>query len=217
MEGGFPYGDIIVIAAIAAFILLRYRSMLGEQRGRDVSDMVRPRPAEPTEPVVQLLERELRKKEKPAAEATGPFAEKFAAMRAIDAEFDEEEFLEGARGAYEMVIEAYNEADHETLSMLLADPIYAEFKQSLEQDAKDGRKAHTTLVAIVKADISDVQLKGNKATITVDFLSEQVPLVRNDDGDVIEGNAAHQEAVEDQWVFERTLTSADPAWKIMDT
>lgn len=216
MEGGFPYGDIIVIAAIAAFILLRYRSMLGEQRGRDVSDIVRSRPMEPIEPVVQPVES--RRKEKPVVvEPVGPFADKLSAMRAIDADFTTEEFLEGARGAYEMVIDAYNESDHETLKMLLSDAVYKEFKAVADANEKEGRKPHTTLVAIVKAEIADAKLKGNVATITVDFLSEQIPLVRNAAGEVIEGNASHQEAVEDQWVFERNLTSADPAWKIMDT
>lgn len=219
MDGGFPYGDIIVIAAIAAFILLRYRAMLGEQRGRDTTDISRPRIIENIEPVVQIAEREaLRKKgQTKESDIAGPFAEQLAAMRKIDAEFSPAEFLEGARGAYEMVIEAYNDADQDTLKMLLSDRIYQEFKASLEANEKDGRKAHTTLVAIVKSDIAAAKLKGNVATLTVDFLSEQIPLVRNTDGEIIEGNASHQDAVEDQWVFERNLASSDPAWKVIET
>lgn len=216
MDGGFQYGDIIVIAAIAAFILLRYRAMLGEKSGRDVSDI--PRPPADLEPVIQLPEREVvRPAEKKIEKDTGAFADQFSAMRSIDKEFSADEFLGGAKAAYEMVIEAYNEADHDTLKMLLAEPIYKEFKASLEANAKEGRKADTTLVAIVKAEIADAKLKGNKATITVDFVSEQIPLVRDQDGEIIEGNASAQEAVEDQWVFERNLASADPAWKVIDT
>ncbi|PZP86211.1 MAG: hypothetical protein DI582_03615 [Azospirillum brasilense] len=221
VEGGFPYGDIIVIAAIAAFILLRYRSMLGEQRGRDSSEITRSRIVENLEPVVQLAERDAsRRKELVQAlvlKEPAQFADQFASMRAIDADFNAEEFLSGAKAAYEMVLDAFNDADHDTLKMLLSDRIYREFKATLDANEKEGKKAHSTLVAIVKADITSAELRGNKATITVDFLSEQVPLVRNAEGEIIEGNASAQEAVEDQWTFERDLKNTDPAWKVIET
>lgn len=217
MDGGFQYGDIIVIAAIAAFIILRYRAMLGEKTGRDVSDL--PRPIKDLEPVIQLPERDILRSSEKKKEDKEPsqFADQFSAMRAVDKDFSADEFLSGAKAAYEMVIEAYNEADHETLGMLLADPIYKEFKASLDANEKDGRKADTTLVAIVKAEIADAKLRGNKATIAVDFVSEQIPLVRDKSGAIVEGDASAQEAVEDQWVFERNLASSDPAWKVIDT
>ncbi len=220
MEGGFPYGDIIVIGAIAAFIILRYRAMLGEKSGRDTPDLTR-RPMTDLEPVIQLPEREAAR-QKVAERATiasepAPFAEPFAAMRAIDPEFTAPEFLGGAKAAFEMVIDAYNERDHDTLKMLLAPAIYAEFKTALDADERAGRTAHTTLVAIVKSEIADAVLNGTKARITVDFLSEQIPLVRDRDGAIIEGDASAQEAVEDQWVFERNLKNADPAWKVVET
>lgn len=216
MDGGFPYGDIIVIGAIAAFIILRYRAMLGEKTGRDM-DVMRPRAAETIEPVIQLPERERKKSDTKLPALGGAFADVYVKMRGIDAEFSPDEFLEGAKGAYEMVIEAFNEGDHDTLKMLLSDRIYKEFKAALDANEKEGKKAHTTLVAIVNATITDVVLRGNKATLTVDFQSEQIPLVRNKDGDIIEGNASHQEAIEDQWVFERNLASADPNWKVIET
>lgn len=218
MEGGFPYGDIIVIAAIAAFIILRYRAMLGEKSGRDVSDM--PRPAADLEPVIQLPKRAepiVEPVKKAADTEPKEFADQFSAMRAIDSEFSVEDFLTGAKAAYEMVIEAYNEGDDETLKMLLADPIYKEFRDARKANEAEGRVAHTTLVAIMKADVTDAKLKGNKAVITVDFHSEQIPLVRDKDGKIVEGDASSQEAVEDQWVFERNLASTDPAWKVIDT
>lgn len=220
MDGGFPYGDIIVIGAIAAFILLRYRAMLGEKSGRDPQEMQRMRQSlDQLEPVIQLADREPRRKEEKIIALNEPkeFASQFSAMRAIDPQFSADEFLSGAKAAYEMVIDAYNDADHDTLQMLLADPIYKDFKATLAENEKANRTAHTTLVAIVKAEISDAILKGNKAQITVDFLSEQIPLVRDADGEIVEGDVNRQEAVEDQWIFERNLASNDPAWKVMDT
>ncbi len=218
MDGGFQYGDIIVIAAIVAFILLRYRAMLGEKSGRDVSDMQRP--IKDLEPVIQLPKREVPSIEpvkKSIENEPKAFVDQFSAMRVIDSDFSVEEFLSGAKAAYEMVIEAYNECDDETLKMLLADPIYKEFKGAAKANEDAGRSAHTTLVAIMKAVVTDAKLRGNKATITVDFHSEQIPLVRDKSGAIIEGDVNAQEAVEDQWVFERNLASADPAWTVIDT
>ena len=217
----FPYGDIIVIAAIAAFIILRYRAMLGEKSGRDVENIApAAKPLEEYERIVQLPTREAKQAVRKQLDATkdyGALNDTFSAMRALDREFSVEEFTEGARAAFEMVIEAYNKHDDDTLRMLLAPAIYENFKASLEADEKAGRKADTTLVAIVKSEITAAKLRGNTTTIAMDFHSEQVLLMRDADGKIIEGDASQQEAVEDRWIFERDLTSQDPNWKIIET
>lgn len=212
---GFPYGDIIVIGAIAAFIILRYRAMLGEKSGRDADATPAARPLQEYERVIQLPERA--KTTAPEQNDYGALTDTIAAMRAIDRQFTLEEFMEGARGAYEMVIDAYNSADRETLKMLLAKDIYTEFDRTLSSLQADGKTAHTTLVAIKKAMPTDASLSGSKARITVHFTTEQVPLVRNAAGEILEGNASREEVVEDTWMFERNLTSSDPSWKVIET
>lgn len=214
--GGLPYGDIIVIAAIAAFILLRYRSMLGEKTGRDVEN---PPPMQEYERVIQLPEREVAVKPPVIMPLKdyGELSPTYEKMRGIDRQFSPEEFLEGARGAFEMVLEAFNEGDRDTLKMLLAKDIYSEFDRSLSQLESEGHKQSTTLLAIVDATVTAAELQGSKARITVDFTSEQVRLVRDADGGIAEGDASQQETVEDSWVFERNLNSSDPAWKVIET
>lgn len=221
MDGGFPYGDIIVIGAIAAFIILRYRALLGEKTGRD-ADIVKPvRPLDEYERIIQLPEREIAQAVKKdlalSIKDYGALGDTFSAMHAIDREFSPEEFIEGARAAYEMVIEAYNKNDGETLRMLLSSAICKNFQETLSENEKAGRSHQTTLVAIVKSDIIDAKLRGNVASITVDFQSEQVTLVRGTDGKILEGDPSHQAAVEDRWTFERNLASSDPNWKIIET
>jgi predicted lipid-binding transport protein (Tim44 family) len=222
MDGGIPYGDIIVIGAIAAFILLRYRSMLGESRGRG-DEPLRPTvaPVNERERVVQIP---LLRPAAPAAEKTDDFAKhgaslaaSFVAMRAIDREFAPDEFLVGARAAYEMVITAFSKRDEETLSMLLSKEMYKSFALSLADAQKEGRFNDTTLVAITKADITAAKLEGSLATITVDFVSEQIHLIRDAQGTIIEGDPSQQLKVEDTWVFTRTLTNSNPNWTIIET
>lgn len=220
MEGGFPYGDVIVIGAIAAFILLRYRAMLGTPRGRDENAVQKPMSLNELERVIQLPANRLNaveKKEDDFGDSYGSLAETFTAMRAIDREFLPDEFLGGARIAYEMVLTAYSKRDRDTLQGLLSDAMYKEFSQSLEESEKENRFTDTTLVAITKATIKDAVLRGSKATLTIEFVSDQILLIRDENGNVVEGNASQQDRVEDEWVFTRDMKSTSPNWTIIET
>lgn len=220
MDSGFPYGDIIVIGAIAAFILLRYRAMLGEQRGRDETS-IRPTivPANDRERVIQIPSSRVATPEKKDdfSSKYGSLAETFVAMRAIDREFAPDDFLSGARAAYEMVITAFSKRDRDTLKMLLSADMYKSFELSLADAEKEKRFNDTTLTAITDATITNAKLSGSMATITVDFTSEQIHLIRDEEGAIIEGNPSQQHAVEDQWVFTRDLKNANPNWSIIET
>lgn len=222
MDGGLPYGDIIVIGAIAAFILLRYRNMLGESRGRG-DEPLRPTvaPVNERERVVQLP---LLRTTAPAPEKTDDFskhgaslAESFVAMRAIDREFSPDEFLQGARAAYEMVITAFSKRDEETLTSLLSKDMLKSFSLSLADAQKEERFNDTTLVAITKAEITKAKLVGSVATITVDFVSEQIHLIRDAAGTILEGDPSQQLKVEDTWVFTRVMSNSNPNWTIIET
>lgn len=214
MDNGFPYGDIIVIAAIAAFILLRYRAMLGERQGRDVP---RPKPLQEFERVIQLPEREKASQTKQPEPDYGSLAGTYVAMRAIDKQFSPEEFIAGAKQAFEMVLEAYSSGDHDTLKMLLNDATYTHFADSLNAQQAAGRTQQTTLVALKLAEVTEATLQGSQARIAVHFVSEQVLLWRDAQGNLVEGDPSHQQRIEDHWVFERNLNHADPAWKIVET
>lgn len=218
MGSGFSYGDIIVIGAIAAFILLRYRSMLGESGDRDGS---RPSSLSDFERVIQLPP--IKTNSIPTVKTTdtlaayGALSETLAAVVAIDHEFTPEEFLQGARNAYEMVIEAFSKRNRDTLKMLLSEAMYQSFDLSLADAEKTNRFPDTTLIAITSAVLVDAKLSGKMATLTVDFKTEQVHLIRDAAGTILEGNPAEQSFVEDRWVFTRTLTNTDPAWVIVET
>lgn len=222
MDNSFPYGDIIVIGAIAAFILLRYRAMLGEPRGRDE------RSTPP--PIIQAgMERDrliqlpvvktaiVEKKQEDNFSRFGAQADTLVAMRALDREFTPEEFLSGARTAYEMVITAYGKRDRETLRQLLSPELYVSFDRGLTQEESDKRYTDTTLVSIEEATFTTAKLEGSKATLAVNFTSEQVHLVRDEHGTILEGNPSAQSKVEDHWVFTRDMKSNSPNWLIVET
>lgn len=220
MDNGFSYGDIIVIGAIAAFILLRYRAMLGQDTRRDDSSRPTPAPVNEFERVIQLPAARIPaqpEKKEDLTKQYGSLAETFVAMRGIDREFSPEEFLQGARNAYEMVIDAFRTGDRDTLKMLLSDAIYQEFDTALKEGEAAGRKTETTLVAINSAVPQSATLTGMNASVTVTFISEQIHLVRDGEGTIIEGDASREQKVEDSWTFTRNLASSDPNWKIIET
>lgn len=224
---GMGWGDIIFFGAIAAFIILRYRAMLGEQHGRD-SDQVKRDQAEREseyERIIQLPQQDAQTKPQPTSiikrepsQDYGTALEaNFDAMAAIDRSFDIEEFKEGAKAAFEMVVQAFNDADRPTLRELLARDIYKNFDAVLNQRDDENAYPHTTLVAVSEATITHAALSGKTASIHVKFVSEQVQLVKDRDGNVTDGNAGDIETVEDVWVFERNLSASNPAWVITQT
>lgn len=219
---GFQYGDIIVIGAIAAFIILRYRAMLGGQTGRDPGDIQRPKPLEEYERVVKLAEREPKKAAviEPKQEDS-KYPDKLALslknMRNVDPDFSADEFLHGARAAFEMIIKAFNDRDHDTLKMLLDQDTYESFRDVIATQEAQNVKHVTTLVAIQKAEIKHATLSGKKARITVEFVSDQIHLVRDANGNITQGNPSDVDTIADEWVFERDLNSSSPNWLIIET
>jgi predicted lipid-binding transport protein (Tim44 family) len=224
MPDNLPYADIIILALIAGFILLRLRSILGDKSGNDnpsFFNKVLP-PAGKQEPIVQLDEKSLKPKLREEPDSylvtlgTGEVPDMLNAIKVRDPQFSATHFLQGARAAFEMVFDAFTKGDKATLKMLMSEAIYQHF--STEIDARDpARKAETTLVSVSAKDITHVSLVGNVAQISVHFLSEQVSVVRGEGGAIVEGDPSHIEHVEDHWVLERDTTSKNPNWKIIET
>ncbi len=221
MSDGFPIGDIIILGAIAAFIILRYRSMLGDKTGRDPSDIARAKQqADENERVIQLPTKEALAASIPTVtfEAFSPEIQgTLRDMNKIDADFTAEGFLEGARSAFEMTIEAYRNRDLETLRMLLDKPLYTQFEAAIKEQEAKGEQVQNTLLSIAKAEIKEAKLQGSKATIRVFFTSDQIQLVKDKSGEIIEGDVSQEVEIDDTWGFSRDLKSSDPNWVIIET
>lgn len=221
MGENIPFGDLIVFGAIALFIILRYRSVLGEKTGFDVSA---PKPKKSDETIISIATGKPLKDDVVAV-AQDPYmpdenVEAVAAltkMTTMDATFTPSYFMTGAKAAYEMVIKAFNEHDRETLTMLLDPDAYESFEQDMLKQEHNKTRAHTTLVSIKSAEITEAELKKSTATITVLFTAEQVQVVRDESGSVIESDGSALEEIIDEWTFERDLKSKNPNWMIVAT
>lgn len=215
-------GNIIVLAAVAAFILLRYRSMLGEQRGRDPNETKKPKATlEDLERIIQLPQKAELAKPELSKESLAPYDDAtraaFLAFQRIDMDFNPDDFIEGAKSAFEMLISAYREGDRDTLKMLLSKELYDDFDKSLKTEDEAGKRTQGTVIAISKAEIREARIKGTQATIEVQFMSDQIQVTRDKDNVIIEGDASHEVEIDDHWVFTRDLKSLNPNWTIIET
>ena len=225
----------IIFLALAVFIFLRLRSVLGQRTGRErppYDPYAAREPARPSEKVVTLPNRSPEaaataaaaandvppaERWKGVAEPGTPLAAGLDAIATTDRDFDANQFLVGGRAAYEMIVNAFAEGDRRTLKNLLSREVYEGFESAITDREKRGETVESRFVSIDKAEITAAELRGRTAQITVRFGSQLVTATRDRSGTVIDGNAEAVTDVTDVWTFARDLSSRDPNWKLVAT
>jgi predicted lipid-binding transport protein (Tim44 family) len=223
----------IIFLALAVFIFLRLRSVLGQRTGRErppydpysareaartsTNDNVVSLPPRAAEPANPAAEAEPVDRWKGIAEQGSPTALGLDSLLAQDPAFDARHFLTGARAAYEMIVTAYAQGDRRSLKNLLSKEVYDGFEQAIKDREGRGEKAETRFVSIDKADLTAAEVKGRTAQVTVRFVSQLVSVTRDRDGNVIDGSPDKVTDVTDVWTFARDLSSRDPNWKLVAT
>jgi predicted lipid-binding transport protein (Tim44 family) len=225
MNDTMPYVDIIILALIAGFILLRLRNVLGQKPSDDYTKFMRPPKPEETsrEPVVQIIEKTLKNKMKeekdPAAAALSDPTVIAAVkdMKAKDAHFSVTHFLSGAGMAFEMVHEAFSKGDKQGLALLLSEALLKDFSAEIDARTAQEEKTESTLISVPSKEIIRASLIGNTARVDVKFTSEQVIVTRDTKGGIVSGSPSESQHVVDEWSFERDVTAKNPNWKIIET
>ena len=235
--------DIILIGLVAVFLILRLRSVLGKRTGnerppaRDPFTPPAPPPAQPrlgdapssgqsgNDNVVPLPTSA--PAPRPSLSTTGPGGIRatvlptatagVTAIRGADPSFDPIGFTGGARAAFTTIVEAFAKSDTAALRPLLDGPTYASFEAAIRGRAERKEKAETTLIGFEASDIAGASLQGSEAVVTVRFVSEQINVVRNADGQIIDGNPNEVQKVIDLWTFRRDTKSSDPNWLLIKT
>ena len=226
----------IIFLALAVFIFLRLRSVLGQRTGRE-----RPpydpyssapgtiRPAAPGDKVVALPGRApdaAQKTAEPAepvdrwkgiAEPGSAIAAGLDAIAQGDPTFDAKHFVAGARQAYEMIVTAYAEGDRRSLRNLLSKEVYDGFDNAIRERETKGETSETRFVSIDRSDLTGAEVRGPTAQVTVRFVSQLVSVSRDRSGNVIDGNPDKVTDVTDVWTFARDVSSRDPNWKLVAT
>lgn len=225
----------IIFLALAVVIFLRLRSVLGRRTGNE-----RP-PFDPyarrdapiangEDNVIGLPNQTARRDAPPArnedtvAERIGSAAEEgtplyngLGDIAAADRSFDAEEFLGGAKAAYEMIVTAFAEGDRKTLRQLLSREVYDGFVGAIEQRENRNETIEFRFVGIDSAEFTGAELRGRTAQVTARFLSKLISATHDASGNVVDGDPIHVSDVTDIWTFAREVTSRDPNWKLVAT
>lgn len=225
------YLDILIFAVIAGLLLWRLRSVFGERGENDpppfaIQFKIETIPAEELEKMQQgkPLQLEAMTAERwrnmlPdfAVVETATAHHQLAPFFAADPQFRPDDFLEKARRAFVLVVEAFAKGDKKFLEFMLSPSLYAAFEQEIDRRNADNEEYKKEIHAIKKSVISRASLEGTVASVAVDFIAEQSVRHKRADGSSVAATDRGRETTHDRWVFQRDLKSNDPAWKIIKT
>jgi predicted lipid-binding transport protein (Tim44 family) len=226
----------IIFLALAVFIFLRLRSVLGQrtgserppydraapnvvQRTQDNSNVVPipgavidQAPQAPAADVAPATDRW-----KGIAEAGTPLAQGLDGIVAQDSSFDPRHFLSGARSAYEMIVLAFANGDRRALKDLLSGEVYDSFDAVIKDREKHEQKTETRFVSIDKAELVGAEARDKAAQLTVRFVSQMISVTRDKTGTIVDGTPDKVADITDVWTFARDTSSRDPNWKLVGT
>jgi predicted lipid-binding transport protein (Tim44 family) len=224
MSGGFPV-DLILFAMVAAFLVLRLRSILGrrtgyerpQREGQGAYDPKAERGATGDNvvdfPGVQGQAGGVRRA---LPDPRSPMGQALMRIRSVDPSFDPSGFLDGAEGAFRMIVDAFARGDRQTLRMLLADDTYRGFEGEIARREAAGETQRSEVRAMQDMGIEAADLRGTVADVTIRFVSDQVNVTTAKDGSFVAGAEGVTELT-DIWTFQRDLRSEDPTWKLVAT
>ncbi|WP_232480132.1 Tim44/TimA family putative adaptor protein [Roseomonas sp. KE2513] len=211
--GGFPV-DLILFGMVAAFLVLRLRSVLGRRTGFE-----RPpgeRGSLPVPPLAGAAAPAAATPTRGVPDPRGPVGQALARIRSADSSFDPAGFLGGAEGAFRMIVEGFASGNRVALRNLLSDETYAGFEAAITDREAKGEQQRTEIREIREASIDGADLRGTTAEVTVRFVSDQVNMTTDATGKPVAGTDAVTELT-DIWTFQRDVRSSDPAWKLTST
>ncbi len=215
-----PIIQLIVLAGIAIFLILRLRNVLGSREGFEKPPVALPpetrRRARPDLEVIEGgADRDITDHVADGSEA----ARALAAMKRADPSFNLTEFLKGARAAYEMILMAFERGDLEQVRPFLSPEVYDAFAAVVEERERKGLRVEATFVGISDLGVvgAAYDSQSREGEVTVRFVGELTSVARDAAGDIVEGDPNTIRRQKDVWTFARTMGTPDPNWLLVAT
>lgn len=216
-----PIIQLLVLAGIAIFLILRLKSVLGTRDGFEGSaqDKRREGPSDTRRQDFEVIDGGPDYDIIDNVPEGSDSAKALADMKRIEPSFGVGEFLQGARGAYEMILMAFENAKLEEVAPFLAEDVFEAFAQVVDTREEQGLSVEAEFIGVretaLKEAIFDTETR--RAELTVRFVGELVSVVRDKDGEIIEGKPGQPKRQKDSWTFERIMGSDDPNWRLVAT
>jgi predicted lipid-binding transport protein (Tim44 family) len=223
--GDLPhYFDIILFAMVAAFLVLRLRSVLGRRTGNERRRDLYVRGSTPTATdkagpnnIVALNRRPTAAALSSAPPPANTVAGGVAQITAADPDFETAGFLDGARAAFELIVEAFAKGDKAALRPLLSDDTYQPFSTAIDEREAASETLETRIEKLKDIDIVEAGVDGRTARVTVRLVTDQINVLRAHDGSVVDGDPQNLIEKTDFWTFTRDTRSNDPNWLLVAT
>jgi len=209
--GSFPVA-LVLFGAIALFLILRLRSVLGKRVGFEKPPIPPGQmPGFGAGPIIEGQAVPVRGR--PVPDPRSALGERLMSIVNADPNFDPPKFLADAETWFRMIVTAFAAGDRKTLQNLLTPQVYQTFDAVIAAREAAGERHRTEIKAIIASTIEDAQLIADHAAVIVRFVSDQVNLTLDAAGTPLVGTEAVTEIV-DLWTFERTVKSKDPVWRL---
>lgn len=214
-----PILQLLVLAGIAVFLILRLRSVLGTREGYEKPPMSQPGPAPERRGKFNVIEGGPDPDIADHVPTDSPAADALAQMKGIEPEFSVSEFLSGARGAYEMILMGFERGDIEEIKPFLSDDVYDSFAFVVNDRNDKGLTVEAEFIGVKELQLVDATFDKatNEGELTVRFTGQLTFAVRDRAGEIIEGDAKAIKTQRDVWTFAREMGSNDPNWQLVAT
>jgi predicted lipid-binding transport protein (Tim44 family) len=213
--------QIIILAAIALFLILRLRNVLGTREGFEKPpEVAGPVPQRARDRSFEVIEGGSADPDiADFADPNSPSGEALAAMKRVDHAFSVAEFSHGARSAYEMIVMAYENGDLDSLRQFLSPEVFGPFAEAIEARKAKGLTVEATFAGVREVKLVDARFDpaSNEADITMRFVGELSSVVHDPDGRIVEGAPNELKQQKDVWTFTRNMTSENPNWQLTGT
>ena len=212
--------QLLVLAGIALFLILRLRSVLGTRDGFEKPPLDGPSSSRSNKrPEFDVIEGGPDQDITDHVDDGTSSAKALAAMKMAEPGFMVGPFLEGARGAYEMILMAFESGDLDSVEGFLSEEVAESFQSVIDHRNAEGLTVEANFVGVREVSLKEAEFdRGtNEGDITVRFVGELTSVVRNSDGEIIEGNPNEIKRQRDVWTFSRVMGADDPNWQLVAT
>lgn len=207
--------QLLVLAGIAIFLILKLRSVLGTRDGFEPTKAAPNMKTAPKDEVIEgSLDHDIIDNVSDEASRSA-----LAAMKSVEPDFSVTDFLKGARGAYEMILMAFDKGEIDRIRAFVGDEVENSFDTAVADRAKRGLTVTSTFVGIreLTLAVAEYNPATKRAEISVRFTGELIRAVRDASGTVVEGNATAIQRQRETWTFSRLIGAGDPNWQLTAT
>lgn len=216
-----PLLQLLVLAGIAIFLILRLKSVLGTRDGfegpprRGASEPAKSDRRQEFEVIEGGPDHDITDHVPEDSEAAAALAD----MKRLEPSFTVTDFLQGARGAYEWILMAFENGNLDQVAPFLAEDVYEAFAQVVDSRQEQGLTVEAEFVGVRGTTLADARFDNtsNRAEVTVKFIGELISVVKDQNGEIIEGKPGQSKRQKDTWTFERVMGSGDPNWRLVAT